>query len=125
MNAKVGDRVGVVLGTEGKVMEFVGYGVYEGYQPVDDDAVGFFAEAHQELQREDPKFMDPKYGNPRIKLDSGETVYGCETWWGSEAAVKKMVEEFAAKGGTVVNVTVAEFRRKFREEVKAKEAKKS
>lgn len=21
-------------------------------------------------------------GNPKIKLDSGDTVYGCQVWWG-------------------------------------------
>lgn len=27
--------------------------------------------------------------NPRIKLDNGKTVYGCECWWGDEAKLKK------------------------------------
>lgn len=41
--------------------------------------------------------------NPRILLDSGSYVYGCECWWGAEEAVKdkigdrKVIHEEIAK----------------------------
>lgn len=39
------------------------------------------------------------YTNPRIDLDRGGTIWGCQCWWGSEA---RMREKF--KGFTFVDV---------------------
>jgi hypothetical protein len=33
--------------------------------------------------------------NPRIRLDNGKVVYGCECWWGNEEKVKKMLEQYS------------------------------
>lgn len=32
-----------------------------------------------------------KSANPQINLDNGKTVWGCECWWGEEAAYAKAV----------------------------------
>jgi hypothetical protein len=45
--------------------------------------------------------------NPKIVLDNGETVWGCECWWGPEDKIKNMIGE-----REIVSITPAEYRRK-------------
>jgi Zn-finger protein len=71
-----------------KTVHLFGYGVYEG---------NFEREIYPGL----------KMNNPRIKLDSGKTVWGCECWWADEAEVKDMVT-----GKNVVEVDIDEERRR-------------
>jgi hypothetical protein len=60
-----------------------GYGVYEGdYRPV--EAAGQMADM----------LVDNKLTNPRIRLDDGQVVYGCECWWASEEEVLKRVKNY-------------------------------
>jgi len=89
--SKIGSRVGAILGADNSIVEFLGYGVYEGdFIPV--ESVGFMADTMR------------KNGltNPRIKLDSGKIVYGCECWWGDETAVQKRLAGYEK----VVNVDI-------------------
>jgi hypothetical protein len=96
--SRIGDRVGAILTGDDKVVQLIGFGVYEGdFVPL--EAVGMFAEAGRELG----------HLNPRIKLDDGEVVYGCECWWGSEAEVRKQLE-----GREVLVVPPSVFREKYR-----------
>lgn len=37
-------------------------------------------------------FSDNKIANPRINLDSGDTVWGCECWWGDVTQMQKRLE---------------------------------
>ncbi len=78
-----GDRVGAIASMNRNSVEFFGYGVYLG------------------------DLKHPIYGfnNPKIKLDSGEIVWGCECWWDSEASIQKELENL-----TIRPLTVAEFR---------------
>jgi len=39
--------------------------------------------------------------NPKIVLDNGKVVWGCECWWGPEAKIHKMLE-----GKIVINVDI-------------------
>ena len=40
-----------------------------------------------------PDFEDfPGYTNPKIQLDNGHIVWGCECWWGPEEEFKKFAE---------------------------------
>jgi hypothetical protein len=90
---------------DGSVSVF-GCGIYDGdFEPV--EAVGQLAEMCKET----------KMKNPRITLDSGKVVYGCECWWGSEKAVKKEL-----KGKQIVMVDIDEERKKFRK--KSRKGKK-
>ena len=78
---KVGERVGAILGSnDDGSLSFLGYGVYEG-DFIPEEAVGWMAEA----------IRGTNTMNPRIRLDSGKVVYGCECWWGSESAVRKQL----------------------------------
>lgn len=98
----VGDRVGAVLGGDENEVQFLGYGVYEGeFTP--EEAVGFLADALKEAGRK----------NPRIKLDNGKIVYGCECWWGGEERVKKMLEQYKK----VVDVDIDEVREEVKNEI--------
>ena len=89
-----GERVGAVLSADQTTVKFLGWGVFEGREvPV--GAVGQMAEVLAEMG----------VPNPKIKLDSGKVVWGCECWWGSEAEVEQMME-----GRKVVEVDIDEVR---------------
>jgi hypothetical protein len=106
---KAGERVGAILGTKDKVVELLGYGIYEGDfdpdNPTKDSpqAVGFVAE----ISRRDGRV------NPRIRLDNGKIVWGCECWWGSENAVKARLSQWEAAGYSITNVDIDEVRKPY------------
>ena len=95
MSRKIGDRVGAILSVKGDTVEFYGYGVYAG-EEVPHGAAGWMAEAAIEADLK----------NPKIDLDLGGTVFGCECWWGSEEKVLTILE-----GKKVVMVNIAEHRK--------------
>lgn len=76
---KIGSRVGAVQSADEKEVRFYGYGVYEGDFVLPENCGGLNFGLN---------FGIP---NPRIKLDNGDYVYGCECWWGSEEKVKEMI----------------------------------
>lgn len=79
----VGDRVGAILSGNKDTVKFLGFGVYEGdFLPR--EAVGNAAEA----------MVRKKIVNPMIKLDSGDVVYGCECWWGTEKSIQNELDRF-------------------------------
>ena len=69
----VGSRVIALMeaDVEGKVIKSFGEGVYAG-----------------------DFLLPPEYNygqiNPRIDLDNGKTVWGCESWWGPADVIRKM-----------------------------------
>jgi len=67
----IGDRVIAVFGVSNGVVKSFGEGVYVGSFPLPEWVGGF------------------NFGqdNPRIDLDSGKQVWGCECWWGSVGAM--------------------------------------
>lgn len=75
MRAKPGTRVGAIKKSDEKNVYLFGYGTYDG-----DYQIAIFDD--------DPDF---KINNPRITLDDGRTVWGCECWWGPEDKVKEMI----------------------------------
>jgi len=87
-------RVGALLGAKEGVVELLGYGVYEGDFKLPEEAAGF------------------NFGqeNPRIRLDNGDIVWGCECWWGEE---KKFKEKYidTAKEVKIVNIKEARERK--------------
>lgn len=79
MVATEGDRVIAILSYDdqaGKVYSF-GSGTYEGKFPLPEWALGY------------------NFGqeNPKITLDNGDVVWGCECWWGSEECIKNLFPE--------------------------------
>lgn len=75
---KIGDRVVAIYESNDTEVRYFGFGVYAG-EFVADDAAGFLGEYTRKA----------KLGNPRIDLDGGGHVWGCECWWGPEEEVKK------------------------------------
>lgn len=102
MNYNPGDRIGAILGKKDGVIELLGYGTFTGHAvPV--EAVGAFAEMLKEWERK----------NPRLQLDNGKIVYGCECWWGSEAAIMSELVRQQEIGFIVVEVDIDEVRAKY------------
>jgi len=84
------------MDVEGTVY-FLGYGEYVG-DFIPKEAVGGLAESCRECQIE----------NPKLVLDDGSVVYGCECWWGSEERIKKELLDRAVK---VIHVDINEIRK--------------
>ena len=92
---KIGERVGCILSASDKTVELIGFGQYVGdYVP--HEKVGGMGQDLIELGIEDPKVI----------LDNGKDVFGCECWWGSEAKIKKMLE-----GKSVIEIDIDEYRK--------------
>lgn len=100
---EIGSRVGAILGSNKKVVEFFGYGVYEG-DFIPTEAVGVLAQVLREAKHE----------NPRIKLDNGKIVYGCECWWGEEKRVKDLIKGKTDAGVHLRMVDIDMIRRKIK-----------
>ncbi len=92
----VGQRVGVIIKAGNGEVWSLGEGVYEGYIKLPKKAVGF------------------NFGqkNPRIKLDNGKFVYGCECWWGDLDTLNKYMKEWLKKGYKIINIDIDEHRKK-------------
>jgi len=75
MKTPVGSRVGAISHSDHDTVYMFGFGVYEGDFVPSDEAGGF----------------NLGIPNPRIRLDSGKVVYGCECWWMPEYQVKQLI----------------------------------
>lgn len=83
MGREIGDRIGaVVSASNGKAVIF-GYGTYQGESVPPPDVIGPMGISPHEIG----------LSNPKLALDNGETVYGCECWWGSEEAVREQLKD--------------------------------
>jgi len=87
---KLGERVGAILKADETTVYMLGFGKYVGDETPPENVGGFNAGRP----------------NPKIDLDNGKSVFGCECWWGSEADVKRMI-----MGREVVEVDIDDFRR--------------
>lgn len=103
----MGQRVGAICCSrdDGQTVELYGYGNYVGdFVPL--EAVGGMAEM----------LKLNSVVNPKIVLDSGKVVYGCECWWGDEDKMKEKL-----KGKKIVSVDIDEVRAKYLKEEKEDE----
>lgn len=80
---KIGNRVGAIQSSDGKTVKFYGYGTYIGDEVPDDNVGGF----------------NLGLPTPKIELDNGNIVYGCECWWGSANKIASMID-----GLEIINV---------------------
>jgi len=81
-NLRIGDRVGAFLSVEGIEVHLIGFGTYEG-MGVPPKGLSPFTDIVSEQGHKTPK----------IKLDSGGFIWGCECWWGSEKEVKQFMKQ--------------------------------
>lgn len=68
---KLGDRVGAILRADSETISLIGYGRYVGHEIPPEHIGGF----------------NLGLPNPKLEMDDGTIVWGCECWWGSEAAI--------------------------------------
>jgi len=97
----VGDRVGALLGADEDTVQLLGYGVYVGEEVPGASAGGTFARLCR-VQ---------KMVNPKLQLDNGDVVWGCECWWGREESVRAHVQRLVGKGRRLVEVRIADARK--------------
>jgi RNase P/RNase MRP subunit p29 len=88
----VGRRVYAVRDADGDQVRLFGFGIFEGEETVSLETKGVSQMVGGDL-------------NPKIKLDDGQTVWGCECWWGPE---ERFEREFGGK--EVVKVDINAFR---------------
>ncbi len=79
---QIGDRVGAIMSANKEEMRIFGYGQYMG-EEVPPDNILFTGIPHSEATG--------GMTNPKILLDSGKVVWGCECWWGPEDQVKASI----------------------------------
>lgn len=93
----IGDRAGALIGVipETKTVEYLGVGTYQGDTEIPPKEAGGF------------NIGAP---NPKIVLDNGDTVWGCECWWGGEKAIAKRLDDYRKAGYTITTVSIHDAR---------------
>jgi hypothetical protein len=99
MSRTIGDRIGAILSSDPKTVKLIGFGVYAGREVPSGDAVGIGSALHE-----------MGIYNPKLVMDDGQIVWGCECWWGTESEVKSRIE-----GLEIIHVNMAEERRQAKE----------
>ncbi len=97
---KIGERVGAIASADDEAVKLYGFGVYEGEQEMGLDIPGLMGITGREMIAEAREWGWPEEAieplhhqtNPRIRLDSGDVVWGCQCWWGSEEAARKAID---------------------------------
>lgn len=79
--------MGAILSDDRKTVKLLGFGVYEGDFVPHEGAPGWMTKLAREAGRT----------NPRIRLDSGRVVYGCQCYWATEAHIQKRLEGCAVE----------------------------
>lgn len=77
---KIGARVGTICDADKDTVNFFGYGTYVGDE-VPPKGVCFFGIDLNSIGHK----------NPKIVLDNGDVVWGCQCWWGPEEQIKKAI----------------------------------
>lgn len=88
-----GTRVTALFCVRKDTAEVIGSGVYEGNEIPPENIGGY----------------NIGLPNPKIVLDSGIVIWGCECWWGPEEDVKKYIEKHQLQ---TVQVDILEERKK-------------
>ena len=78
-------RVGAILSSNKEEVHFLGYGEYVGDEVPPADTAD--PESFQQLLHEN------SIANPKIVLDNGNVVWGCQCWWGPEEKVKTNISD--------------------------------
>lgn len=112
-NYQPGMRVAAILKADKTTVYLLGYGTYDGDFERPEDMGITPDEARELLVGEDVvedidgEALDLVVAafnkNPRITLDSGDIVWGCECWWGPEHDLREAWERL---GQQVVMVTL-------------------
>lgn len=106
---KPGDRIMAISHADKNRTVYVyGHGVYEGHFPYEDTTSTEPFETDDAREAYAKRLLDEDLPmlNPRLRLDDGKAVWGCECWWGDEEAVVQKYE-----GWTEVPVDIDEIRK--------------
>jgi hypothetical protein len=112
-NHQVGSRVGAMRNANDTTVWMYGFGIYEGdfVRPKGVPGVfGLLSDPEAEIaelidglrtdrQAKGEVFDEVKaraaaeliISNPRLKLDNGKTVWGCQCWWGPEDQIRQTI----------------------------------
>ena len=89
---QLGDRVIALADIKDNVAKIFGYGTYIGELIPDYEGErGTMSDTLKKLQ----------IPNPTIELDNGDSVYGCECWWGAESDIKNKIKDCEIKTITI------------------------
>ena len=78
-------RIGAIRNSENGIVYMFGFGTYEGEEvPPNDEKgerglIGLLYKANRK--------------NPKLKMDNGTIVWGCECWWGDEDKIKEKIRD--------------------------------
>lgn len=78
---EIGDRVGAIRNADDTTVYLFGYGTYQGEEIPPKGTVGAFGIDLGEVG----------IRNPKILLDDGNVVWGCQCWWGPENKIKALI----------------------------------
>jgi hypothetical protein len=79
---ELGARIGAIQKADAETVYLFGYGAYQGEEVPPDDVLGPFGR---------PGLFGIQ--NPKLLMDDGTVVWGCESWWGGEQAVAGKIGE--------------------------------
>lgn len=91
--AATGDRVGAIVSMTETSARIFGYGTYQGDEIPPKNIIGPFGYVAIE--------------NPKLVMDNGAVVWGCECWWGPEEKIKERLA-----GVEITVITPEEYRKK-------------
>lgn len=74
---EIGSRVGAILRADQETVHLIGFGVYEG--------------DHVPPKNIYPILHLNGITNPKLVMDDGQVVWGCECWWGSEEKTRLII----------------------------------
>lgn len=87
----IGARVGAILSSNATEVHLLGFGVYDGNHTPPFGPMGAPWSVVEEMKKAGQLPQDWTWTNPRITLDDGRVVWGCQCWWGPEDAVRKRI----------------------------------
>ena len=87
---------------EKKEIYFFGYGEY----------VGDFVPGEEVAGDLGKQTRNSSFKNPKIILDSGQVIWGCECWWSDEDIIKQQFSKMESEGWKIINLDIEEEREK-------------
>jgi len=83
--SNIGDRVGAIRNMDDETAWVFGYGVYDGEEVPPEDEKG---------ERGMIDFVHAaNVTNPKLLMDDGTIIWGCECWWGPEKLARETISD--------------------------------
>lgn len=98
-SAQPGDRVLAIRDSTDREVFIYGAGIYVGDERPPNGTPCVFGPVDESFPED--------FANPRIDLDNGSTVWGCQCWWGPEDRMRDRFREYRMVEVPVPNAAVA------------------